>query len=152
MRIAIRVLSFSAAFFEAGILFLIASSLLLTVMPIAVILYFVIYTAALIGRKRANRKMARELDGSRIFVFFADRTSDLSKNSFFCGLCRDLAMKQNSAVILVSPFYFSSCGIGKKKPYLNIRKDGKNLYMCRRTSFFSLRRNVLSSLDTVYLF
>ncbi len=152
LRTVIRVFSVVAAFFEAGIFFIIASSLLLIAMPILVLIYFSVYTVALIFRKRENKKLAEQIRGKMVFVLFADREREAAGDSFFSGLCRELAGREGSAVIVVSPFFFSSLGLGEKKPYLNIRYPEENLYICRRASFFSLRRTVLSRLDTVYFF
>ena len=116
------------------------------------LLYFGVYSAALLSRRHENKKIAKQLSGRRVFVFFSDRERESEKDSFFSGLCRDFAKAENSAVIVVSPFFFSSAALGEKKPYLNIRSPEDNLYICRRTSFFSLRRAVLSKLDTVYFF
>jgi len=152
LRLIIRVFSFFVAFLEAGIFFIIASSILLFVMPVLVLLYFGVYSAALIFRRYENKKLENKLSGRRVFVFFADRERESKENSFFSGLCKDFAKAENAAVIVVSPFFFSSTAFGEKKPYLNIRSPEDNLYICRRTSFFSLRRTVLSKLDTVYFF
>ncbi len=152
LRITIRTVSFIAAFFEAGILFIVASSVFLIFMPIASLLYFGIYLAALIKRRRVNRYMASILQDKRVFVFFADRDTDLSESSFFSGLCRNCAKANSCAVVIVSPFFFSSEGVGKKRPYVTVRKEEDDLYICRRMNFFSLRRAVLSKLDTIYFF
>ena len=96
--------------------------------------------------------MKKRLSDRRVFVFFTDRDTDFSESSFFCRLCKSYASAKGSAVIVVSPFFFSSVGLGEKKSYLTVREESANLYIYRKPSFFSLKRRVLSELDTVYFF
>ncbi len=152
LRITIRVISVIATLLEASIFFIVASAILLFFLPIAVLVYFGAYIAALLFRRRANRKMAHELSGRHVYVFFADRERGLDEGSYFIGLAGEFARSDGSASIIVTPYVFSPVGLGERSPYLNIKKSRDGIYICRRTSFFSLRRAVLSRLDTTYFY
>lgn len=87
---------------------------------------------------RCNEALSRTLAGRRIYVCIAARGA-LEEGSYFRGMVRDLAARDDSAVIVVSPHFWRSHG----RAYVTMRRDSENLYFIRRHYFFSLRRHIL---------
>lgn len=92
---------------------------------------------------RCNEELSATLTEQQIYVCVAAREGLLDEDSYFRGLVRDLAARDNSAVIVVSPFFWKSHGIGERRQYVTLRHESRNIYLIRRHYYFSLRRHVL---------
>ncbi|MBQ8397054.1 MAG: hypothetical protein IJX53_02505 [Clostridia bacterium] len=98
----------------------------------------VMLSVGLLQHRRCNAALSAHLAGRHIYVCVAARGA-LEPDSYFHGMVRALADRADSAVIVVSPYFWRSHG----RAYVTMRRDGENLYLIRRHYFFSLRRRVL---------
>ena len=90
--------------------------------------------------------MKRQLEDRRVYVFFG------IDSPFGQGNAMSFAERENSAVLIVSPFWVSPRGLGRRKPYLNVRQERAHVYLIRRYFFFSLRKKLLTPDKTVLVY
>ncbi len=115
-------------------------------LPATLIAAPVIMLGGFFGSKRSCNMIENELmDKERIIVFFPERTSQFSADSFFCKNVKSLASNKDCAIIIVSPKAISASGIGKRKFYTTFRRESENVYLLRKYFYFNFRNDVLSS-------
>lgn len=92
--------------------------------------------------RRFNAELNAALAGSRIYVCVASRSTS-EESRFFRGMVRNLAAREDSAVIIVSPYFWKSAGLTSGHGYITLRRECSRVYLIRQHYFFSLRRHVL---------
>ncbi len=130
----------------------IVAVVLVSVLSAAALPFLILGTAlmAMLGglrAKRQNRRLRQALDGKHIRVLIPARVTDPLRHIFFMENARAMATDENTAVLIVSPYSFSSRGINGRGAYLTARQEGENLYLVRRYYYFTLRRRVLDIID-----
>ncbi len=109
--------------------------------------------------RRANRRLRRVLEGEHIRVLVPPRGQgfprthrraaggDTAGTPFFQRQARAMAAEEGVSVIVVSPYLFSSRGLGGRGAYFTARCESEHVYLVRRHYFFLLRRRVLDVID-----
>jgi len=87
---------------------------------------------------RCSRMLGHCLAGQQICVCIAQRGA-FAPGSYFGGMVRALAARENCTVLIVSPYFWRSFG----RPYVTLRRDGMRLFTLRRHYYFALRRRIL---------
>ncbi len=103
--------------------------------------------AAALRSRHMNGRLRRELAGMRIRILIPAGRNAFSKNAFFIRNARSMAVEEEVAVVVVSPFLLSTKGFGGRGAYFTARKEGERLFVVRKHYFFFLRRRVLDTLD-----
>ncbi len=97
--------------------------------------------------KRRHREMQKALAGKHIRVLIPARKTAPFRHDFFVGNAKDLARGKNVAVVIVSPYAFSTRGLSGRGAYFTARREDEDIYLVRRYYFFSLRHRVLDAID-----
>ena len=127
------------------------AAILVAVLSAAVLpfLFFgtgVLSVVALLRSRRMNRLMRRALPGRPLRVLIPPRGKALEENSFFIRNARAMAA-DGVTVIVVTPYFTSTRGLGGKGAFFTARQEGEGLYVVRRHYYFFLRRHVLDRLE-----
>lgn len=112
--------------------------------PLAFLAAISLAASAVIRYKHVNEHMTDKLKGKTVYVLFLQRSAEFGAPRFWQKNARDLAQKNNAAVILVSPFLLSARGLAKQTFYWNVRFEENNIFTVRYHYFFSLQKNVLT--------
>ena len=145
---SLKVFSVIFLFVEATLLVLVSTSAFIASITFTLLLsqIFMLFTA--FSRRKHNEKNTELMRDKNITVFFPPRERAFDYDSFLCGFARDQAGRDNSAVVIVSPYSINSLGLERsKKSYFICRKDGKNIILVRKSYYFSLKRNVLDKVS-----
>ncbi len=144
----LRVLTFVLTVVETGALVILSTAVFLVILPLATALTLGLLLTALLESKRTNRYFSKELTGKHVYVLFLSEESSL----FFWQNAKSLAQDEQSAVIVVSPYWISAKGLRKAPFYCTARQEYPNLYLIRRYYFFRLRKQVLGGLHVAYVY
>ncbi len=128
-----RVIDASAAVVISVLLFAIF-------LPIVLIAAFFVLAVSLFGSRAQNRRILRELDGT-VTILFA-QGDQLCHDSFFAGVAREAA--RAGTVFVVSPLFFGTRGLTKKRFYICARKEENGIWILRRHYFYYIMRTLLS--------
>ena len=143
-----RVLSLLFSILQTGALVILSTVLFLIILPILTAFMLGILITALLESRKSNRWMESVLAKKRIYVLFLSKT----ENPFLAQNARDLALRKDSAVLLISPYWFIGKGLSSSRFYNTVRRDGDGIYLVRRYYFFKLKKKILSNKDTAYLY
>ena len=136
------------AVLQTGTALLLSTLLLLVALPLLTALLLGILLTALLESGKSNRRLLEVTKEHRVYVLFP--TDDC--NDFLRANALSLAKKENTTVIIVSPYWIHARGIRDGPFYFTRRREAENVYLIRRYYFFSLRRHVLDQRETAYLF
>ena len=100
--------------------------------------------SALLRYRGINEQMADKLRDRTVYVLFPLRGGEFASGSFWRANARDLAARDASSVIVVSPYLISPRGLTDGNFYFNVRTEDEDIFLVRRHYFFSLRKNVLT--------
>lgn len=146
ISLLLRLIGWILTALQAGTLVLLTAAVLFAVLPVLAALAAGILLAALLDTRQSLRRIQKRLDSRYVYVFFG------SGGQFGEGNIRELSKMQNTAVLVVSPFWISSKGLGKSRFYLNLRQESEHLYLIRRYFYFSLRKRVLKPTSTALVY
>ena len=140
-----RIITYILVLVQTGTVFFVAFVCFLIALPIFTAISLGTYLVANILVRRDNRRMSELCGCEHIYVFFPAKTQEFSRGNFWKRNVLLLAKRENSRVIIVSPYFFSGKGLSPKGHfYFNFRKETDRVYWIRKHYFFSLRRHVLS--------
>ena len=148
VAIILRIAGILLTVLQTGALVLLTTVIFLIALPIFVSLMLGILLTALLESRKTNRVLSKLLCGKRIYILFAAE----DPTPFFIANAKDLALRPNAAVLIVSPFLLSSKGIFRKRFYCTARREAENIYTLRRYYFFNLRKKVLGDKETAYFY
>ena len=148
VAVILRIAGAILTLLEAGALVLLTTVLLLLLLPPLLLFSLAVLLTVLVEAPRKNRALLQSTEGKRIYVLFLPTHG----GDFFKANARALAAQKNTAVIVVSPFWFSSRGLSHKRFYCTVRREYENVYLVRRYYFFSLKRHVLQQHNTAFLY
>ena len=145
IRITFKILLAVWAALQSGAIFLVSASFFIVLLPFSVLLAQITLLVMLFFAKRVNRKNLERLKYHSITIFFPADKAAFSSKSFFYGMTRAEAERENRFCIVVSPYYWKSIGINgeKRKPYIASRLEDENILLVRRHYYFSLKKKVL---------
>ena len=144
----LRVLTVIFTIIETGTLVLLTTAVFLVILPLATALMLGILITALLESRRTNRQLTQWLDGKRIYVLFLSAR----ENPFLEQNATLLSKDEGTAVIVVSPYLLSPCGLRKGGFYCTARRESENVYLIRKYYYFSLRKHVLRGKTVAYLY
>ncbi len=126
--------------------------LVVTVVSAAVLPFLIIGTGLLailaaMRSRRMNARMRVALAGRHLRVLFPPKGIRLHKDAYFIRHARAMAAEPGVAVIVVSPYFFSTRGLGGRGAYFTARQEGEELFLVRKHYYFFLRRAVLDVVD-----
>ena len=143
IRTLFTIFSYIFTFLGTGVALIIVSAIFLIIMPIFAVVIFAAVFLSVFKRKKVCAFMKEELNEKKVFVFIPPRDPKYYNSPFFVGNCRDMAKSENSAVIVVTPYFMDAKGINSHRAFLTLRKESDNIYTVRRYIFFTLRKRVL---------
>ena len=148
VALILRVITVLFSFLQTGTLVILSTVLLLILLPILLFTMIVTLLTAAVQARKANRQMKRLLLNQKICVFFLPRES----HPYFEQTVRTFAKRQDTAVLLCSPYWIISRGICSKGAFCTVRRECENVYLVRRYYFPSLKRNVLAGMDVTVIY
>lgn len=116
---------------------LILSLLCLLILPIAALLLGGTMLLGFFFREHQNRILRMETRAHTVYLFFP---AELNECSFSADTMRILSQAADSTVFVVSPYTWSSRGLGGTGFYINARRESEHLFLLRRHYFFFFRR------------
>lgn len=138
-----RVYSYLLVFLQFGTAFFFLAVALLLLVPILIFgAAFVAFSALLLYR-RENDRMQKVLEGKNIIVFFPTLGGELAEGNFWRAHVDELARRADTAILVVSPHFWSGKGLNENRFYLLLRKEREELYLLRKHYYFSLKRAIL---------
>lgn len=139
VALILKILSIVLSVLQTGALVLLSTLLFLVILPIFVALMLGILLTALLESRKSNARMKKVLKNKQVYILFLPK----QESSFFEGNIRNLAQKEKSAVIVVSPYWISGKGLASDHFFCTVRNEGQNIYLVRRYYFFMLKKHVL---------
>lgn len=143
-----RILTIVFTVIETGALVLLTTAVFLVILPLAAALMLGILITALLESRRTNREMKRLLEGKRICILFLST----KENPFLEQNAAMFSHRENTAVIVISPYLISPRGLRTGSFYCTARREAENLYLVRRYYYFSFRKHVLRDKQVAYLY
>ena len=148
VALILRIVSALFSLLQTGTLVILSTVLLLILLPILLLSMLVTLLTATIQARKANRQMKQLLLHKKICVFFLPRES----HPYFEQTVHAFATRQDTAVLLCSPYWIISRGIWRRGAFCTVRREDENVYLVRRYYFPSLRRNVLADMDVTVIY
>ena len=139
-RLISRIITVIAALLTVmgtGAAMLILSLIALLVLPIALLPLGGTMLLGWFRRGHQNRILQPEVEDRIVYLFFP---SEIREQSFSAATMRQLAQHPQCAVFIVSPYSWSSKGLGGSGFYLNARQESPHLFLLRRHYFFFFKR------------
>lgn len=123
---------------QAGALVLLYTAAFILIIPIILAVALLTLIVALILRDKNTRLLFEEIKSDVVFIIPKDKDSfDKVK------LCSIAAEQDGKNVLVVSPFFLSSRGVGdREKMYVCFRKEYDNVFIMRNYFFFYFRRRL----------
>lgn len=143
----ILVLVFTAV--QTSALFVVFSAVYLTLLPFLVLSSGLGLLASVLHARTVNRRLQARLAGQHIRILLPSRAVDFTPDAqpFFFASARQMATEPKTAVIVVSPYAWSTKGFRGHRMFVTARHEGDGLYLVRKYYYFILRRQVLDTLD-----
>jgi hypothetical protein len=133
---------------QSSALFVLFTGSFAIIAPITVLFSYIAIFLSFLGRKKLNRRMRQTLQGKKITVFYPPKGRAFEENSYFKSFVRSTASAEESAVVIVSPYYFDTKGIShSRRYYLSERLEAPNIILIRKHYFFTFKKHVLSLSD-----
>ena len=142
----LRLVGWIVTFLQTGALVLLTTAILFVILPLIVAFAAGIVLTALLDTRNSLRRLRKQLSGRRVYVFFG------IPGDFGVKSIREFAAGENTAVLVISPFWLSAKGLNKRYYYVNIRRESKHLFLVRRYFFFPIRKKLLDPQNTVYVY
>ena len=131
---------------QTSALVLLTTAIFFVILPLlGAVLLGVLFTA-LPDLRRSLRLIRPRISGKRIYIFFGEA------GDFRTREAHALASEENTAVLVVSPYWIAPKGLGRYRFYVNVRQEGERLFLIRRFFYFSLRKQILKKEDTVLVY
>ena len=143
------VLTFLLAAAQTSTLFVMFSAVYLTIIPFLIMGSGLAFFISVLHSGTVNRRLNAHLRGCHIRILIPSRAVafDPSTQPFFFASARAMAAEPQTAVIIVSPYSWSTKGFGSRRMFFTARCEEERLYLVRKHYYFILRRRVLDTLD-----
>ena len=130
---------------QSSALFVLFTGSLAIVAPITIIFSYIAIFLTFLGRKKLNSRMRQTLKNKKITVFYPPKGRAFDNSSYFISFVSSSASREDSAVVVVSPYYFDTKGISRsRRYYLASRFEAPNVILIRKHYFFTFKKHVLS--------
>ena len=139
-RLISRIITFVAALITlmgTGAAALLLALLCLLVLPIAALLIGGTMLLGFFRRGWQNEQLRGEIAQRTVYLFFP---SELNQESFSARNMKSFAQFSQATVFIISPYSWSTAGLGGNGFYINARREGEHLFLLRRHYFFFFRR------------
>ena len=145
---SLKIFSIIFLFVEASLLVLVSTSAFVASLVFTLLVSHIFVGATIFTRKKYNTLNKDLLNQKNVYIFFPPKKRAFDHYSYFNGFVREQA-KNNSVVVIVSPYVFSSTGLEhSKKAYSCCRSDGENVILVRRSYYFTLKKKVIEKVAT----
>ena len=140
----IKIASVLLLLVETAALFVLSTSAFFVSVFLTVLTSHVLALLTVFVRKKSNKQNAEIIRDKNVTVLFPPKERAFEIGSYFSGFAEEEAKKQNSVVIIVSPYNFKAIGLsGSRKGYYVSRYDGENILLVRRYYYFTLRNKII---------
>lgn len=126
---------------------LVVSAVYITLLPFLVFGILGTLVAITVLSRSADRRMKHALEGKHIRVIIPPDEVSFDGNTFLERSAIAMAQEKNTAVIIVSPRFWSCKGLGGQGMFFTVRREANDLYLVRKGYYFILRRRVLDVID-----
>lgn len=146
LRTTLKIITAILAILETSTVFVLATSFFIVSLPFTILIS---YSALLFSffRGRSVRKTVEGMvQNKKIVIFFPPKGYDKNSNSFFCGMAREEAKRDDHFCVIVSPYFFKGIGLDKssQKRYWIARFETENILLIRRHYYFTLKKKVFA--------
>ncbi len=141
-----RLYSYLLVLLQFGTAFFVIVLGILLLLPLLVLSVGSVIFSALLLYRRENKRLASLLKEKRVTVFFPTRDGELERGEFWKVHIQELSEREDNAVLIVSPFFWSGKGMTSNRFYLLLRQEKENVYLLRKHYYFSLRRSILDKM------
>ena len=139
----LRLYSYLLILLQFGTAFFVIVLGLLLLLPLLIFSVGSVLFSALLLYRRKNKSLAFLMQKKRVIVFFPTRDGELEHGDFWKAHINELSEQEETAILIVSPFFWSAKGLTGRRFYLLLRKEKENVYLLRKHYYFSLRRTIL---------
>jgi len=124
-----RIYSYLLVLLQLGTAFVVIILGILILLPIVLLSALSVILSAALLYRRENKKMAQALADKRVLVFFPTRDGELSTGQFWKAHIKELSEAPSTAVLIVSPLFWSGKGLGESRFYFLLRQEADNVYL-----------------------
>lgn len=143
ISVSFRVATYIFAFIQTSAALILLFSIMVVALPAFFIIVFLIISAAIVENARNNHAIEKLINNRKTFVFLALSPSAFDINSFFRANITELSMRENTLIIVVSPFLLSSKGLYGARPYISAKTENHSVIIIRKNYFYSLKKKIL---------
>lgn len=147
----VKIISWGLTIIGTSAFFLVVSASILILIPFISFTFALFIASTAVRRRRLFSALKKRLSGGSVYVFFPSADHQFGRGTFFEKTVNIISNSTNGTnfIIIVSPYLISSRSIlGDRAPYYHVlRAENDKIYMIRRSSFFSFRKNVLSKIS-----
>lgn len=111
----VNVMTFILTLLRTGTMIIVYAVLILLFVPITLLLSALVPTISVIFSSKSNKSMRAQLSGKEIYIFNPSRNSGFEESAFFSANVKSLANLDNSAVLIVSPYFLRAFRIPSVK-------------------------------------
>lgn len=138
---SLKIAAVILAILQTSTIFVLATSVFIVSLPFTFIIGYSVFILTLFGRRRVTKMFKASVENKNITVLIPPRGRAFERGSFFRGMANDYASDENNFVIIVSPYFLSSKGVGEKRSFFPMARFEKdNLVIVRRHYFFALKK------------
>ena len=140
----IKIASILFLFVETAALFVLSTSAFFVSIILTFITSHILALLTIFVRKKSNKDNTVLLKDKKVTVFFPPKERAFDMGSYFTGFAKSEAQKENTVVVIVSPYNFKSTGLNSSRgTYYVSRSDGENILLVRRYYYFTLRNKII---------
>ena len=151
-----RAVSSVLAILGTGAFFIFLSGTLVFIVPLIVAFCAAIYFFGTVSRAKAFRCIERSIRNKNVFVFFPEDQHQFEEDSCLRDTVNIISAdtENQNFIIVISPFVFSTVGLGGNGFFPVARFEKNNVCILRRHSFFLLRKRLLGPAEsrTTYVY
>lgn len=142
----VNIITFILTLLRTGTIIIVYGVLILLFVPITLLIAALVPMVSMILSPKSHKLMREYLANKDVYVFNPSRSSGFETSAFFSSNTKSLAELENSAVIVVSPYFIKSTPKAVRKN-INIAIDQStpNIYYVRRYYYFALFKKVLKN-------
>ena len=141
----LRLIRNVGAIFSAIIVTLLVSAFFITLLPFLLVLTLLALVAVCLRARAANRMISRAIDGKHVRIIIPPEGITFKNNTFLERSAKAMSQEPDTIVLVVSPHFFSTKGMGGKGIFFTARRESDQLYLIRKSYYFILRRRVLDA-------
>jgi hypothetical protein len=139
-----RILGWLLTLLQTGALVIFTTAIFFVLLPIFLVFSVGLLLAALINTRQSRARLLSLTQGKRLYLFFSPQ------GAVGIRTIQELEARDDVAVLVISPYWISCEGLGRKGFYVNMRCFGNRLFLIRRYFFLSVRSRLPK--DTVWIY